>query len=177
MLKKISPIIALFFFPLLLISCGTSIASRYENESSRGEIKKIDTTKIKYEESFDLTNYRTKLSLPDVKKDSTPSKNTIWYNYKNQIDTSSNKTVIKTVQGYRVLTFTSDNLDDANKLKADISSKTGRKDIYVIFDPPFYKVQIGDFKNFDEANDLSYQLKQMGYDEAKVISCSINIFQ
>ncbi len=174
-IKNLYSIVIFIILPFLFISCGTSIATRYE--SSKGETKKIDTAKIKYAENFDLSNYRAKLLLPDVKKDSIPAKNEIWYNYKNPIDTSSNKPVVKTVLGFRVLTLTSDNLDDANNIKAEITSKTGRKDIYIIFDPPFYKVQVGDFKNIDEANDLSYQLKQMGFGEAKVISTQINIFQ
>ncbi|MHB1687797.1 MAG: hypothetical protein ACYCVH_10525 [Ignavibacteriaceae bacterium] len=172
-----------FFADLILVSiflasCGTSIATRYQQETSSKESVKKDTTRIKYHKNFDLTNYRTKLNLPEVKKNSSSDKNVVWYNYKNSPDTSSlNKAAIKTVLGYRILVFTSDNLDEADSTKSDVSAKTNRQDVYIVFDPPFYKVEVGDFNDMDSAKNLSFQLRQMGYGDSRVISSKINIFQ
>lgn len=173
-LKKLTIIL---FFPVIFISCGTSIATRYQEESSKSEARKVDTLRVKYAENFDLTNYRTKIELPAIKTDSARNKNPIWFNYKSKPDTSTLRTVAKTEEGYRVLAYTSDNLNDADSMRTDISTKTGRNDIYIIFDPPFYKVQAGDFTNMTDAKNLSFQFKQLGYDESRVISSKINIYK
>lgn len=177
MLKYLKYLPIILFFPIIFISCGTSIATRYQEVTSKDKTKKVDTLRVEYAENFDLTNYRTKLNLPAVKTESSRNKNPIWFNYKSKPDTSNLRTVSKTEPGYRVLAFTSDNLNDADSMKTDISSKTGRNDIYIIFDPPFYKVQAGDFTNMTDAKNLSFQFKQLGYDESRVISSKINIYK
>ena len=177
MLNYLKNLIIILFFPLIFISCGTSIATRYQEETSKTATKKVDTLRVEYAENFDLTNYRAKLKLPAVKIDSSKNKNPIWFNYESKPDTSYLRAVSKTELGYRVLAFTSDNLNDADSMKTDISTKTGRNDIYIIFDPPFYKVQAGDFTNITDAKNLSFQFKQLGFDESRVISSKINIYK
>ncbi len=177
MLKYLKYLTISLVFPLIFISCGTSVGSRYQESSSIDKTKKVDTLRVEYAENFNLTNYRTKLNLPAVKSDSSSNKNPIWFNYESKPDTSNLRTVSKTEPGYRVLAFTSDNLNDADSMRTDISSKTGRNDIYIIFDPPFYKVQAGDFTNITDAKNLSFQFKQLGYDESRVISSRINIYK
>lgn len=162
---------------ILVASCGTSVATRYEQKPSSKENSIKETKKIKEQENFDLTNYRTKLNFPDTKNISSPEKNVVWYNYKNAPDTSSTKVVIKTTQGYRILVYTSDNLDEADSTKSDVAVKTNRQDVYIVFDPPFYKVEVGDFRVMEDAKNLSFQLKQMGYGDSRVISSKINIYQ
>jgi hypothetical protein len=51
------------------------------------------------------------------------------------------------------------------------------KDVYVNFEPPFYKVKVGDFTTRSEANDLKFKLNQLGYSEAKVVQETINLFE
>ena len=80
------------------------------------------------------------------------------------------------MQGYRVQVLITDNLDEANNMRSDIYFKTNQKAVYIVFDPPFYKVEVGDFKNMADAKSLSFQLKQLGYSDARVINETINIF-
>ncbi|MHB8578819.1 MAG: hypothetical protein ACYDA4_03035 [Ignavibacteriaceae bacterium] len=160
---------------ILIASCGTSVATRYEQKPSSKENLIKETKKIKDQENFDLTNYRTKLNLPDT-KNILSKKNIVWYNYKNTPDTSSTKVVVETAQGYRILVYTSDNLDEADSTKSDVADKTNRQDVYIVFDPPFYKVEVGDFRVMEDAKNLNFQLKQVGYGDSRVISSKINIY-
>ena len=89
----------------------------------------------------------------------------------------TNKTVIKTVPGYRVQVISTDNLDEANTIRSEIYFKTNQKAVYVIFDPPFYKVEVGDFIDINDAKNLSFKFKQMGYKDARVVNETINIFE
>ena len=70
-----------------------------------------------------------------------------------------------------------DNLEEADSMRSDIYFKTTQKDVYLFFDPPFYKVLVGDFKQFSDAKNLSFKLSQMGYAESRVISDTVNVFQ
>ncbi|MEJ2103463.1 MAG: SPOR domain-containing protein [Ignavibacteriaceae bacterium] len=63
------------------------------------------------------------------------------------------------------------------KLNAEIYEKTARKEVYVTFEPPFYKVKAGDFTSKSDANDFKFKLNQLGYTEAKVVQETVNIFE
>jgi len=82
----------------------------------------------------------------------------------------------KDFAGYRVLVLSTDDLDEANNLRSDIYFKTDHAAVYVIFDPPFYKVEAGDFSDINDAQSLSFKLKQMGYNEVRVVNETINKF-
>ena len=141
----------IFFFLLIAIisfySCGTmtSVGSRFQQKgkesSETSKLKRSDTLALK--EDFDISPNKVTLNLNDsipafFKK---PEKGLrAWYNYDtSKTDTSSLK-IIKQMPGYRVLVSTTDNLDEANKVKSDIYFRMDRKPVYISFDPPFYKV-------------------------------------
>jgi len=173
---------------ILFYSCSASTDSRYGGEKKDTGEKEVVTKdkepEVEIVEDFDFTPYRTKLDLP--KKEisipaitSTP-KSEIWYGYEDiEIDTSSllNKKIIDKVQGYRVLILTTDNLEEANNMRSEIYFSTTQKEVYVIFDPPFYKVMVGDFTEYSEAKDLSFKLNQLGYTESRIVNETVNIFE
>ena len=49
--------------------------------------------------------------------------------------------------------------------------------MHILFDPPFYKVQIGDFTVHSLAEDLNLKLKQLGYSYARVVREKINHYR
>ncbi len=168
---------SLFFIP----SCGTSTGSRYNRTADKENEKKFEEAKSeeKYPENFNLDNYRTKIDAPEIKRDSAVAADLdAWYNYRTiPTKNDTNKTVIKTVPGYRVQVISTDNLDEANTVRSEIYFKTNQKAVYVIFDPPFYKVEVGDFIDINDAKNLSFKFKQMGYKDARVVNETINIFE
>lgn len=179
------------FFILLLAgvtvfySCSASTDTRYKRDKDDVDEEKVTidkTPEIKIVEDFDFTPYKTKLNIPEKKVNLPVSadKSDIWYGYEEtETDTSvsSNKKIIEKVQGYRVLLLTTDNLEEANNMKSEVYFNSNQKEVYVIFDPPFYKVMIGDFTKYAEANDLSFKMNQLGYTEARVVNETINIFE
>jgi|YelNatPaOPRAMG01_1025707.scaffolds.fasta_scaffold00174_46 hypothetical protein len=172
---------AIIFF----YSCGVPVGSRYAQETKETSTEKTTKEKKSVEkvdnnnpENFNLDKYRSRIEIKDNKSDSTDHDLDAWYNYHvlpNKSDTS--KTIIKNVPGYRVQVASTDNLDAANQLRSEIYFKTNQKAVYVIFDPPFYKIEIGDFIDINDAKNLSFKLKQMGYPEARVVNETINIFE
>jgi SPOR domain len=181
-MKKKLIIIAAFICMIIFYSCSASTGGRYSNDEGKNE-KNEPTKKSNSEvkEDFDFTPYRTKLDIPEKKLNfPAASKNPdVWYGYEEKnLDTlASSKKIISKVSGYRVLVIATDNLQEADSMRSDIYFKTAQKQVYISFDPPFYKVSVGDFKDYSNANNLSFKLKQMGYSEARVVSDSVNVFE
>jgi hypothetical protein len=175
--------VAFFLFLIsLLVSCGTSTNSRYsktdeqkkkENTSTEDKIANTSTLK----EDFDITPYKTEIVIPEKKTYSRKNEKNIWFDYGTQQTETKPKSLVGTEQGYRVLVLTTDNFEEADQIKADIYFSKIADEVYVDFEPPFYKVKVGDFESQKSADDLKFKLSQLGYKEAKVIKDKINIFK
>ncbi len=164
---------------LLLSSCSSSSTVRYDRDKEKKEEKSEEKTAQKYKEEFNIVPYRTNIDIKEKENSAevTPDLNP-WYGFE-QKDTSSveAKTISGTTNGFRVQVRATDNLEEADSLKSELTLKVTNKGIYVIFDPPFYKVEVGDFVSMNEARNLNFKLNQMGYTESRVIASTINIFE
>ena len=165
----------LVFVPIIFFhaGCSASTSSRYEKTNGNG-----DNEKVTVNEDFDITQYKTKIELETISNNQGISD--VWYEYENDSEDSNfgrNLKIIRTVDGYRVLVVATDNMGAANSVRADILAKIKRKEVYISFEPPFYKVKIGDFTDITESNNLKFRLNQLGYTEARVVQETVNIFE
>jgi hypothetical protein len=180
MKKVIIQYIFIFLIPVLLISCSASTAGRYGNEESSKEnktAKKETSNKGENNENFDMTAYHATFNVERKEKAIKSEKPDVWYNYKNKAssDTSAPQ-IVGQVNGYRVQVFSTDNLEEADSVRTELYLETNQKAVYITFEPPFYKVKVGDFLKISEAKDLSFKLNQIGYTEARVINDKINVY-
>ena len=166
----IIPII--FFFA----GCSASTSTRYEKtEETNGN---EEENKVTIKEDFDITEYKTKIEIEKTYTNDEISD--AWYGYEGEADESivtQNNKIVETVDGYRVLVVATDDMDAANLVREDILAKIKRKEVYISFEPPFYKVKVGDFTDIEESNNLKFKLNQLGYTEARVIKETVNIFE
>lgn len=166
---------------IFLTYCSAKPTVRYdEKNTSKVEEKEVlkDKNEINYEENFDISPFRTEIKLPEKKVDLNKSTNEIWYQYDVKENSSTKtKKIIGTTNGFRVQVVATDDLDEANRIQEELKSIKGANEIYSVFEPPFYKVLIGDFKSSDEANSLRFKLNQLGYSDSKVIKSTINLFE
>ena len=160
-----------------MLGCSASTGSRYETK----EEKKEDTetskeTKKNIDEDFDITPYEPELNIeaPPLQTDKLPSD--VWYGY-NDTSSALDRKIMGTTDGYRVQVLSTDDIEEANRVRTEIYEKTARKEVYVTFEPPFYKVKAGDFTSKSEADDFKFKLNQLGYTEAKVVQETINLFE
>ena len=175
-IQKIFP----FLISVLLISCSASTADRYDKEANNAEKsggKNETPAKTKDNENFDLTPYRATFNVTGKEKTAKTNRPDVWYNYKTKAtsDTSSPQ-IVGQISGYRVQVFSSDNLEEADSIRTELYMETNQKAVYITFEPPFYKVKVGDFLKISEANDLKFKLNQIGYTEARVVNDKINIY-
>lgn len=164
---------------VLVYSCSASTDTRYSKDSE----KEVHTEKEKeyetvIEDDFDINPYRTKIELPAVDKNPEEKPADLWFEYPiNNDEDITKKTIADTVAGYRVQVISTDNLEEANSVRSDLYFKTNEKAVYILFEPPFYIVRIGDYKNFNDAKALSFKLNQMGFAGTKVVNDLINIYK
>lgn len=173
---KVSILFLSLFLPFLIYSCGASSTVRYEREKKN---EKKETEEKTFKETFDITPYRTTIDIKENPvTEETDSEINAWYGYE-QIDSTADsvKTVVGTTNGFRVQVLATDNLEQADSLKSELAQKVIMKNIYIIFDPPFYKVEVGDFTSMADAKDLNFKLTQMGYTESRVISSTVNVYE
>ena len=178
------PVYSLFILlPLIVISCSAATGSRYEkSKESKTETKtKTGSNNKLPEEDFSMVPYRTKVDIKENTIDTLQNQTDLsaWYGFNNS-DTTANilkQTVIDKVSGFRVQVYSTDNLTDANNKRSEMFFKTNQKNVYVVFDPPYYKVEVGDFTSLQDAKDLSFKLNQMGYTDAHVVNETVNVFE
>ena len=160
---------------IFLIGCSASTGSRYETKKETGKETSTEVTK-EVSEDFDITPYQTEIEIeaPPIATDKLPPD--VWYGYG---DSPSNveRKIVGTTDGYRVQVLSTDDIDEANRIRAEVYEKTTRKEVYVIFEPPFYKVKVGDFTSKSEADNLRFKLNQLGYTESKVVQEIVNLFE
>ena len=179
MLKIILLSIILFYF---FVGCGAvSTSGRYETSGKSKEVgeEKTDKTGTNEKEIFDLTSYRPVIKTEETEfvTDSYSETTNAWYEYEEKSESNSNKKIVGTEDGFRVQVIATDDLNEANRINSELSTLIPNQKSYVNFEPPFYKVKLGDFKENSEANDMRFRLSQMGFTEAKVVRETINRFE
>jgi hypothetical protein len=168
---KIQDILLLIslFIPFLLTGCGSSTASRKEKEKDKESqtIKEAEQPP----EKFDMSPYHNTFNFEIPVRDQ--KEYDIWYGY-DSLSGNDNNIEYTEVPGYRVEVFLTDNLEEANTMKSDVFFRT-KQDAYIIFDPPYYRVRVGDYENRASADRLSFKLKQLGFQDSRVVSDTIKI--
>jgi len=187
---KIRILIILSLFNILFIACSAVPTTRYEKKQKIEENKeeKKENNKRTENITFNKTlneDYDIKRFSPDLSYDKKNEKSEIkfdkeiWFEFptKTEINNSSDSPKIKgTSEGYRVLVFSSDDLDELKEMQIKLEENKGIHQVYSIFEPPFYKLYIGDFTLLEDANSLKHKLIQLDFKESKVVRTTINIF-
>lgn len=191
MIKLIFKYLAFLNLAVNFIACSAATGSRYSNsmddvneELTDGHLRensaKIVNNSPISDLFFDMTPYRTnfKINLPDNKGFAAEdSDDEIWYSYDQDTESKTELLTSTKTRGYRVLVISTDYLEEANQIKSDIYFITNQKQVYLSFEPPFYKVKVGDYTQITDANNLQFKLNQMGYSESRVVSEEVNIFK
>ena len=96
--------------------------------------------------------------------------------------TGSNDPTLNTVEmlrdsigtGYRVQLIQTTEPEEAKDLERDAILRFD-EDVYRIFDPPFYKVRVGDFADWYDAEKIQKLAIQKGFREAWVVRTKVNL--
>jgi hypothetical protein len=73
------------------------------------------------------------------------------------------------VQGFRIQLFSSSDFEDASQFKISLQDRSVSDSVYIVFDPPVYKVRVGDYSTRYEANQRLLYYIDLGYRDAWVV--------
>lgn len=177
--------IFLTLFIFYFAGCGAVPTSgRYETddkvkESTEKNDKNTETISESDAEFFDLKPYHPELKLDDTEfnTDNYSDLSDAWFEYNSNGESAKDKKIVGTKDGFRVQIIATDDIDDANKMNTEVAQLFPNHRTYVNFEPPFYKVKVGDFDENSLADDMRFKLRQMGYSESKVVRETINVFE
>jgi hypothetical protein len=103
---------------IFLIGCSASTGSRYETKKETKKETSTEGTK-EVAEDFDITPYQTEINIeaPPIATDKLPPD--VWYGYG---DSPSNieRKIVGTTDGYRVQVLSTDDIDEANRIRAEV---------------------------------------------------------
>jgi hypothetical protein len=75
----------------------------------------------------------------------------------------------ETILGFRIQVASTASVDDAGTVKAAAQDLFRTDTVYVVYDPPVYKVRLGDFPTRLEANQRLPLVQEGGYPDAWVV--------
>lgn len=196
-MNKLTASSLLIILSFYLIGCGSSItpiSDRYkkakDDTDSEGKAKEgVETVDEKaaekrpelvikhpdLNEDFDITPYKIKLENKNEQPEHIDVNNDVWIQFdKKEDEQANNPEAAQTDLGYRVQIMTTDSLEEANSVKAEVYFKV-KVPVYVIYDSPYYKVRAGDYIEIEKARNLNFKLIQLGYKDSRIVQDSVNI--
>jgi hypothetical protein len=156
------------------LGCGgaTNVGDRY-GDKDEDSATAVDLSA--YREEFDFA------PAPDFTTGELPSDNDndganasaidrtkLWYTYDDDGDYEPPEH-LASQDLFSVLVGTTDDMDEAKRLKRKAYHATDREDISITFEPPLFKVKIGGFTNLNSARGALYDLKEAGIPDAIII--------
>lgn len=88
---------------------------------------------------------------------------------KDSLEILTSNASYNTVPGFRVQILTTQNLSDAIGVKAKADSLLPGYNIYIVYDSPYYKVRVGDFRARYEANQAVPFISSHGFPSAWLV--------
>lgn len=153
------------FAVLLMVLVASCAPSRRfaEERKSKESLKEKKLPLAEYEATLNPSDYDQEVEA--VQKVHTDERN------RSQLNIPKDSTVVQEemVQGFRIQIFSSSNVDEANIVKNTVAEKFLFDSVYVVYDPPVYKVRVGDFTNRYEANQRLPEFVDKGYRDAWIV--------
>lgn len=146
----------------LLAGCGSSKGSRTSSDSSpEDRERRVSLTQV--ERQFNPSDY-------DDELDAVVQQHEI-DQQRAASEASKDSLVIESEpsQGYRIQIFATSNIDEANAMRLTTVQRVTEDSVYIVYDPPVYKVRVGDFRTRAEASQKLGSLNSIGFPDAWVV--------
>ena len=151
-MKRIAPIL-LPFLAFTFFGCGSSTQTKSEKDDSGAFIHT-------YEKTFNPSDYdKSPAGEAPEKKEALKPGN----------DSPAAPAETEAVPGFRVQVNFTENVEQANKIRDEVSIILSNQPVYVVFETPYYKVRVGDFLSRPEAGLMQKTLVDKGYRDAWIV--------
>ncbi|MEE2753567.1 MAG: SPOR domain-containing protein [Candidatus Latescibacterota bacterium] len=109
-------------------------------------------------------NCRTALEAETLRRDTKEKGYSEAFIVRSSIESAPSPYRIPTRTGYRVQIFSASGRGSAEKSVQKAKVALERDDIYIAFEPPYFKVQVGDFETREAADKFVQMARKQGYD-------------
>ena len=162
------PIIPIAAALIVLSACGSTESSRKSSTSPTGE-QDHKVALSQSEKTFNPSDYDDEIEI--IKKQ---------HEFEQQrasADHQQDSVVVESelTQGFRIQIFATGSIDEANAMRQTAVQRLTEDSVYVVFDPPVYKVRVGDFRTRVDANQRLGVVSAMGFADAWVVGDKITI--
>ena len=169
-MKRWLPVIALAAVCGILSGCSSTQSSRKSARSpSVEQDHKVPISQI--EKTFNPSDYDDEIEVVQKQHEFEQRRATA--------ERQQDSVVVESelTQGYRIQIFATGSIDEANAMKQTAVQRLTEDSVYVVFDPPVYKVRVGDFLTRIEANQRLGVISAMGFADAWVVGDKITILK
>jgi hypothetical protein len=146
------------------LACSSSGPAVAEQEKPKQEVKKERKAPLsEYEATLRPSDFDEEVEV--VQKKHAEEKPRV------ELDIPRDSTVVQEeiLQGFRIQIFSSANIDESTKMKVNTQPKLPQDSVYVVYDPPVYKVRIGDFVSRYDAGVKLPLVVEQGYPDAWIV--------
>jgi hypothetical protein len=163
----------LIFIPCMLLlviltGCSSSEGVRKSTTISSNERDHL-VPASQYEKTFNPSDYDDEIEVVRKRHQVEQERVTMEHQQDSVIVES------ELTQGFRIQIFASGSFDDANAMRQTAVQRLTEDSVYVVFDPPVYKVRVGDFRTRVEANQRLGVVSAMGFADAWVVGDKITV--
>lgn len=161
-MKHLSFITLVAASALILSGCGSSGNARKE-VSNPPEEPEQRVPLSRYEKTFNPSDYDDEIT--EIQRQHQVEQERI------AAERGRDSVVVESTftQGYRIQIFASGSIDEANAMRLTAFQHITEDSLYVVYDPPVYKVRIGDFPTRAEANQKLATVIAQGFTDAWVV--------
>ncbi len=151
----------LVYFSLILLMAGIAAAQASKPDTTTGASASVG---ISITVVRDTTSGRID-SLAGIKDTAGTGRDTVAAK-KDTLEILNSNSNYDTVPGFRVQLLTTQNLSEAIGMKAKADSLLSNINVYIVYDSPYYKVRVGDFRARYEANQAVTFVTDHGFPNA-----------
>jgi hypothetical protein len=167
-MKRSLPVIAFISLFVVLSGCGSTEGARKSSTASTGEqARKVALPQV--EKTFNPSDYDDEIEVVQKQHAFEQERTSAEYQQDSVVVES------EVTQGYRIQIFATGGIDDANAMRQTAVQRLPDDSVYVVFDPPVYKVRVGDFRTRVEANQRLGVISALGFADAWVVGDKITI--
>ncbi len=152
---------------LTLVSCASSSPQSAEQRAKQDGKKDMRAPLSHYEATLDPSDYDEEVEI--VQKKQAEEKPHV------ELQIPKDSTTVEEVSqlGFRIQVFSTSSIDEAMKMKASVTAKLPQDSVYVVYDPPVYKVRLGDYPSRYDASIKLSAIVEMGYADAWIVPDNI----
>jgi len=160
--------------PLLAVIVCTGIACSSSNPDTTGQQpskpegqKEMKKPLSEYEATLDPTQYDEDVEVVVKKKEEEKPVT--------ELQIPKDSTVVQETSqvGFRIQLYSTSSIDEAMNMKTNILAKLPQDSVYIVYDPPVYKIRLGDFPTRYEASIKLPSIVNMGYADAWIVPDNI----